>query len=134
MSSDDPNLLHQHISTSYIGAGGHTGSTNITGTVYSALTYSSGSSYGAVPMGGGGTSYNIDSALTVKGSIEAKDVKIDGVSIKDAFSTIQDRLAILVPDPAKLEKFAALKAAYDHYKTLEALIGDDTNMPKDDNV
>jgi hypothetical protein len=31
------------------------------------------------------------------------------------------RLAILVPDPEKLEHFKALQKAYDHYKTLEAL-------------
>jgi hypothetical protein len=31
------------------------------------------------------------------------------------------RLAILVPDPDKLEHFEALKKAYDHYKLLEAL-------------
>ena len=35
---------------------------------------------------------------------------------------INERLAILVPDPAKLEKYAALKKAYEHYKTLEELI------------
>jgi hypothetical protein len=35
--------------------------------------------------------------------------------------TISNRLAILQPDPAKLEHFAALKKAYEHYKTLEAL-------------
>ena len=38
-----------------------------------------------------------------------------------ALEDIQKRLAILVPDPAKLEHFAALKKAYDHYKLLEAL-------------
>jgi hypothetical protein len=49
------------------------------------------------------------------------DVKIKGVSIAKALDDIQKRLAILVPDPAKLEHFAALKKAYEHYKTLEAL-------------
>jgi hypothetical protein len=39
---------------------------------------------------------------------------------------IEDRLAILAePDPMKLEKFAALKKAYDHYKLMEKIIGDD---------
>jgi hypothetical protein len=36
-------------------------------------------------------------------------------------ATIEKRLAILTPDPAKLEHFEALQKAYDHYKTLEAL-------------
>jgi len=49
------------------------------------------------------------------------DVKIKGVSIAKTLDDIQKRLAILVPDPAKLEHFAALKKAYEHYKTLEAL-------------
>ena len=49
------------------------------------------------------------------------DVKIKGVSIAKTLDDINKRLAILVPDPAKLEHFAALKKAYDHYKVLEAL-------------
>jgi hypothetical protein len=49
------------------------------------------------------------------------DVKIKGVSIVDAIDKINKRLAILVPDPAKLEHFEALKRAYENYKTLEAL-------------
>ena len=68
-----------------------------------------------------GTS-QIQSALSVTGDAEFEgDVKIKGVSIAKALEDIQSRLAILVPDPAKLEHFAALKKAYEHYKTLEAL-------------
>jgi hypothetical protein len=36
-------------------------------------------------------------------------------------ATIEKRLSILTPDPAKLEHFEALQKAYQHYKTLEAL-------------
>jgi len=39
---------------------------------------------------------------------------------------IQDRLAILAPKPELLEKYEALKQAYDHYKMLEALCMDST--------
>lgn len=54
------------------------------------------------------------------------DVKIKGRSIAKTLEKIEDRLAILQePDPKKLEKFAALKKAYDNYKMLERLIGDD---------
>jgi hypothetical protein len=35
--------------------------------------------------------------------------------------TIENRLAILQPDPKKLKKFEALQKAYNHYKMLEAL-------------
>jgi hypothetical protein len=54
------------------------------------------------------------------------DIKWKGRSLGKLLQGIEDRLAILQePDPKKLEKFAALKKAYDHYKTLERLIGDD---------
>jgi len=54
------------------------------------------------------------------------DIKWKGRSLGKLMEKIEDRLAILQePDAEKLEKFAALKKAYDHYKTLERLIGDD---------
>lgn len=54
------------------------------------------------------------------------DIKWKGRSLGSLLGSIEDRLAILQePDPAKLEKFEALKKAYDHYKTLERLIGDE---------
>jgi len=49
------------------------------------------------------------------------DVKIKGVNITETIEKINARLGILVPDPDKLEHFEALKKAYAHYKTLEAL-------------
>jgi len=65
--------------------------------------------------------------LSVSGDAEFQgDVKIKGRSLEKLLTTIEDRLAILTdPDPEKLEKFAALKKAYDNYKLLEKLIGDD---------
>jgi hypothetical protein len=53
------------------------------------------------------------------------DIKIDGKSLKEFMTKMEQRLAILVPDPAKLEKFEALKKAYEHYKTMEALCFDE---------
>ena len=49
------------------------------------------------------------------------DILIKGRSLKEFMEKMESRLAILVPDPAKLEHFESLKRAYDHYKTLEAL-------------
>ena len=70
----------------------------------------------------GGYNQHQSKGLQVSGDAEFEgDVKIKGVSIGKALADIQKRLAILVPDPAKLEHFEALKKAYDHYKTLEAL-------------
>lgn len=65
--------------------------------------------------------------LKVNGNAEFDaDIKIKGRSLEKMLEKIEDRLAIISdPDPAKLEKFKALKKAYDHYKTLEKLIGPD---------
>ena len=64
--------------------------------------------------------------LHVNGDAEFDgDVKIKGVSIAKALEDIQKRLAILVPDPAKLEKYEALRKAYNHYILLEKLIGEE---------
>ena len=40
--------------------------------------------------------------------------------------TIEKRLAILTPDPKKLEKYEALQKAYDHYKLMEKLCHDNS--------
>ena len=52
---------------------------------------------------------------------ETGDIKIGNRSLKTFMDTMEKRLAILQPDPAKLEKFEALKKAYEHYKHLESL-------------
>jgi hypothetical protein len=78
----------------------------------------SGSYYGNTTI----TSSSANNGLHVTSNAEFDgDVKIKGVSIVDAIDKINKRLAILVPDPAKLEHFEALKRAYENYKTLEAL-------------
>jgi hypothetical protein len=58
------------------------------------------------------------------------DIKIDGKSLKEFMTKMEQRLAILVPDPAKLEKFEALKKAYEHYKTMESLCFDEPEENK----
>lgn len=59
--------------------------------------------------------------MEVKGTLSADEINIDGVSLKETLAGIQARLAILVPDPVMLEKYEALRNAYNTYKTLEAL-------------
>jgi hypothetical protein len=49
------------------------------------------------------------------------DITVGGKSLKEFMNKMEERLAILVPDPAKLEKFEALKKAYEHYKLMESL-------------
>lgn len=54
------------------------------------------------------------------------DIKWQGRSLGAMLEKIEDRLAIISePTPEKLEKFAALKKAYDHYKLMEKLIGEE---------
>lgn len=57
------------------------------------------------------------------------DIKVDGKSLKEFMNKMEERLAILVPDPKKLEQFAALKKAYEHYKLMEKLCQE---PPKED--
>ena len=54
------------------------------------------------------------------------NVTVKGRDLVKLFEKIEDRLAIVSnPDPKKLEKFKALKKAYDHYKLMEKLIGEE---------
>ena len=49
------------------------------------------------------------------------DITVGGKSLKEFMNKMEERLAILIPDPNKLEKFEALKKAYEHYKLMESL-------------
>ena len=117
-------------------------------TIPSSITISNSSSsnYGATGSSGSfltsglnGTSWsnvnwggniNPTPGLKVNGDAEFEGkVMINGRNISEFMETISKRLAILVPDPAKLEHFTALKKAYEHYKTLEALC----EIPKKEN-
>ena len=53
------------------------------------------------------------------------DITIGGRSMKKLLEGIEHRLSILVPDPKKLERYEALKQAYEHYRTLEALCNEE---------
>lgn len=109
-----------------------------TGTITISSTSSSfytttGSMYGSVLLNGAnGTSWanvatGYNPGLSVSGDATFDgDIKWKGRSLGKLLESIEDRLAILTnPDPEKLEKFAALKKAYDHYKLMEKLIGDE---------
>lgn len=72
------------------------------------------------------TFYQPSPTLKVQGDAEFEsDVKIKGISILKTLEAIESRLAILQPDPKKLEKYEALKKAYEHYKLLEKLLQED---------
>ena len=96
------------------------------GTGYSGASYTY--SNGTFNNGWGTATHN---AIKIQGNAEIDgSLTVDGVNIMEILNKISDRLAILVPDPDKLEKYAALKEAYDHYKTLEALCVETTLSPE----
>lgn len=67
---------------------------------------------------------------TAKGQLhlegEDADLVINGVKLSDILNGITDRLAILQPKPELLEKYENLREAYEHYKTLEALLHEES--------
>ena len=75
------------------------------------------------------TSTDASRSLVVQGDANFEgDITWKGRSLGSLLETIEKRLAILQPDPEKLEHFEALQKAYEHYKTLEALC----QIPKKD--
>ena len=93
------------------------GTTSATGSIFTTAG-SNGSSW---------STYSSSPNLDVKGSATIEgDLTVGGRSITKMLEKIEDRLAILQePDPAKLEKYVALKKAYEQYKLLEKLIGEE---------
>ena len=76
-------------------------------------------------VGATGNNWNNPSTVNISNTgidmAAGTDIKVDGKSLKEFMNKMEERLAILVPDPAKLEKFQALKKAYEHYKLMEQL-------------
>jgi hypothetical protein len=99
------------------------------GSFYTNNTWHNTSPYVAIGSTGqlGSTGLKVTSDAEFDG-----DIKWKGRSLGKMLETIEDRLAIIQdPDPEKLKKFAALKKAYDNYKLLEKLIGDDYDDKED---
>lgn len=99
------------------------GATGSSGSFYTSTGFN-GSSWMTASTNLTGTGLHVTSDAEFDG-----DLKVKGVSILETLQKIEGRLAILRPDPEKLEHFAALKKAYEHYKTLEALC----EIPKEEN-
>lgn len=102
-----------------LGAFGSGGSYTITAPGSSGSVFTTS---GSGPSWSNLASSNSHPSIHVKGDSEFEGkVKINGQDLGEFMETISKRLAILVPDPAKLEHFEALKKAYDHYKMMEKL-------------
>ena len=63
-------------------------------------------------------------SVSVSNGTVNRDTSID--QLNNRLNSIEERLAILTPDLVKLEKFAALKQAYDNYKLIETLCKEQT--------
>ena len=95
-----------------------------------AAGYTWASSNPSVYATNGVSGVNVSSALKVSGDADIDgDLRVGGRSILESLERIEKRLAILVPDPARLDKYEALKQAWEHYKTLEALCVEQDHDP-----
>ena len=87
-----------------------------------------GAGGGSVLMSGGGSGANWTTAAktTMQGQLQLDganpDIMIGGKSMVTWMQKVEQRLSILEPKPELLAKYEALQQAYDHYKTLEALL------------
>ena len=98
--------------STYISNGGYTiGSTGTNGQFYTT--------------GASGNNWNNPPTVNITGTgidmAAGTDITVGGKSLKEFMNKMEERLAILIPDPKKLEQFAALKKAYEHYKLMESL-------------
>ena len=79
-----------------------------------------------VSNGTGSSNWSNATTMTAKGKLkvegEEADIFINGQSLSDWMSAVEQRLSILRPKPELLEKYSALQEAYEHYKTLERLL------------
>lgn len=61
--------------------------------------------------------------LQVPGNVEIDgELVVQGKSLMKTLEKIEERLAILTPDPVDIEKWEALRKAYNHYKLMEKLV------------
>lgn len=121
-SNSAPTLGNVTLNTTYSGAGIY----QVTG--HSGYTLATGSSNGTWASVNTGTT---TPSIQVKGDAEFEgNVTINGANLAETLQRIQDRLAILVPNPKLLDKYEALQQAYEHYKILEALCVEQYNPDK----
>ena len=77
--------------------------------------------------GGAGSGYTWGTATnktsgTIKLEGPDSDIFVQGKSMEAWMDAVEQRLCILEPKPELLEKYQSLKQAYEHYKTLEAIL------------
>ena len=80
------------------------------------------------------TTASNNAKMTAKGELHLEgdkaDIIVNGKSLNDWMQAVEKRLAILQPRPELQDKYSALEEAWNHYKTLEALLYDDQKSNK----
>ena len=128
---DQPGVTAQEVGLAYPGTLSMAYSTTVPTGGYSVTAGGSGAGTGGlttsytIASGAVGSSYSTSSNVNITSNgidmAAGTDIRVDGKSLKQFMDKMEERLAILVPDPAKLEKFEALKKAYENYKLMEKL-------------
>ena len=62
---------------------------------------------------------NSSSIKTGTVNISDSDIEIDGLSLKQTLLAVNERLAVMIPNPALEREFSELKACGDEYRRLE---------------
>ncbi len=130
IDGSDTIFLQDSSSGQYTGIFGTGGSgVNLTQSFFNTgsggIAYSQPPSYSTHSLGGWGSlSQTVNITNNGINLPEDGDIQIGNRSVKQMLETIEQRLSILVPDPKKLQQYEALKQAYEHYRTLEALCVD----------
>jgi hypothetical protein len=93
----------------------------------STVSITGGSGAGVLAAGTSANWAN-NSKISMKGILtlegDEPDIMIGGKSMVKWMQKVEQRLSILEPKPEYLAKYEALQQAFDHYKTLEAILYD----------
>jgi hypothetical protein len=74
------------------------------------------------------SAYTSAPTVTINDDIVLRRDGRQSIKVGETLDTIMDRLCILQPNFEKMEQYPALKAAYDNYKMIEALIANDESQ------
>jgi hypothetical protein len=104
--------------------GGYTSNVTLNGGA--GLTYSIGSGAGTWASTTAAASPYYTQQPKVK--ITDSDIELDGLSLKQTLLAVNERLAVMIPNPALEKEFDELKACGDEYRRLEREFQDQIRM------
>jgi hypothetical protein len=100
--------------------GGHGGGSSTSGQVLTVTNGTGGTFATANATWANNTKMTAKGELHLEG--ENADIVVNGVRLSETLKAINDRLSILQINPELHSKYDNLRQAYEHYKTLEALL------------